>query len=282
MNKSNAKRLLAAVLVVTALTALCSTANAWCGCSLYSSGSYTPYTTVGYSTVSSYGDWYLGVRPGPVRRLLLGPYRWYYDGYAGCCSYYGLSTVSYVSYSQPCGCLFVDGDTAFKTAAPTPAMEPTRAVKPSTEPAESSTPKAPNAILGPSPNEPTPPERNRSSFMPEPSIRFQPAIPAVENSSSIDNTIHTPENSGLLTMWVPYDAKVIINGMTTRTTGSKRQFVSYGLQPGFTYTYEIKAQIERNGRIVEEIRTVELTAGKREALAFGFNPKPDEELAVNP
>ena len=48
---------------------------------------------------------------------------------------------------------------------------------------------------------------------------------------------------GLLTIWVPYDAKVTINGIKTKSTGSRRQFVSYGLKPGYNYTYEITAEI---------------------------------------
>ena len=48
--------------------------------------------------------------------------------------------------------------------------------------------------------------------------------------------------SGLLTVWVPYDAKVTINGLLTKSTGSKRHFVSYGLRPGYTYKYEVKAE----------------------------------------
>jgi uncharacterized protein (TIGR03000 family) len=49
----------------------------------------------------------------------------------------------------------------------------------------------------------------------------------------------------LLTVWVPYDAKVTINGMPTKSTGSRRQFVSYGLKPGYTYTYDVTASINQ-------------------------------------
>ena len=70
--------------------------------------------------------------------------------------------------------------------------------------------------------------------------------------------------TGVLTVWVPYEAKVTINGMLTKSTGSKRHFVSYGLQPGYTYKYEVKAEIVRDGKIVTEEHTVSLTAGERE------------------
>ena len=48
---------------------------------------------------------------------------------------------------------------------------------------------------------------------------------------------HSSEDGCLLTVWVPYDAKVTINGKATKATGGRRQFVSYGLQPGLSYKY---------------------------------------------
>jgi uncharacterized protein (TIGR03000 family) len=84
-----------------------------------------------------------------------------------------------------------------------------------------------------------------------------------------------------LTIYVPYDAKVTVNGRETRSMGSRRQYVSYGLQPGFSYKYEVRAQIVRDGKPVEEARTIVLTAGSHESIAFGFNPARYEGLAAN-
>ena len=103
-----------------------------------------------------------------------------------------------------------------------------------------------------------------------------PTVPAEPTSTSSP----TPETSGVVTVWVPYDAKVTINGLATRSTGSRRQFVSFGLKPGFSYKYEVRAEIVRDGQIVEEARTISLTAGQRSAVAFGFN-KPAESVAAN-
>ncbi len=88
--------------------------------------------------------------------------------------------------------------------------------------------------------------------------------------------------SALLTVWVPYDAKVTVNGLATRSAGSRRVFVSHGLKPGFSYRYDVHAEVVRDGQIQEENQTVVLTAGQKESVAFGFNPKPTEELAANP
>lgn len=81
----------------------------------------------------------------------------------------------------------------------------------------------------------------------------------------------TRANSGLLTVYVPYDAKVTVNGRPTASAGSERRYVSFGLRPGYRYAYEVRAQIVRNGKALEEVKTVYVTAGSREGVAFGFN-----------
>lgn len=83
----------------------------------------------------------------------------------------------------------------------------------------------------------------------------------------------------MVTVWVPYDAKVSVNGLATHSTGSRRQFVSYGLKPGFSYKYEIRAEVVRDGKTQEDARTVVLTAGMNTAVAFGFNTNPVETVA---
>ena len=88
------------------------------------------------------------------------------------------------------------------------------------------------------------------------------------------------DNSGILTVWVPYDAKVTINGLETHSTGSRREFVSYGLKSGLSYKYIVRAQVLREGKLIEETRTVTLTAGQIEAVAFGFNTSPTEQVAA--
>jgi uncharacterized protein (TIGR03000 family) len=90
-----------------------------------------------------------------------------------------------------------------------------------------------------------------------------PALPKTSATSA--------ENSGALTVWVPYDAKVYVNGKETRSTGSRRQYISYGLEPGMSYKYVVKVQVVRNGELQEDTKTATLTAGAIQAVAFGFN-----------
>ena len=79
---------------------------------------------------------------------------------------------------------------------------------------------------------------------------------------------------GTLTLQVPAEAKVIINGLETTCRGTKRTYMSKNLKPGFAYNYEIRVQLTRAGKPIEEIRNVRLTAGAGETLAFDFAPKP--------
>ena len=88
-------------------------------------------------------------------------------------------------------------------------------------------------------------------------------------------------DSGSLTVSVPSDAKVIINRLETRSTGSRRQFYSSGLEPGRRYPYVVRAQVVRNGQVQEDTRTVTLTAGQNTAMDFGFNATP-QQVATNP
>jgi uncharacterized protein (TIGR03000 family) len=107
------------------------------------------------------------------------------------------------------------------------------------------------------------------------------APPKPENKLPASTQFNTHANSGLLTIWVPAKAKVFINGMETSTTGSRRRYVSHGLQPGLTYKYAIRAEIVRDGKIATETKTVNLTAGGNEGVAFGFNVSPLQQFAAS-
>ena len=74
--------------------------------------------------------------------------------------------------------------------------------------------------------------------------------------------------NGLLAVSVPADAKVFVNGLATKSTGTERQFVSRGLQRGAHYTYEVRVVMNRDGKEVTETKSIQLTAGARADLAF--------------
>ncbi len=86
------------------------------------------------------------------------------------------------------------------------------------------------------------------------------------------------DDSALLTIYVPADATVTINGLPTKSVGTRREYVSYGLQTGSQYRYTVIAVIERDGKAYEETRGVILTAGDKKGVAFSFQ-LPTESVA---
>jgi uncharacterized protein (TIGR03000 family) len=148
------------------------------------------------------------------------------------------------------------------TPAKKPVMEPPAAMP------TDSPPTVPAPTL-PAPTAPAPSEPGLPGALPTPGT--SPVLPKTTATSA--------ENSGILTIWVPFDAKVTINGLETRSTGSRRDYVSYGLKPGLSYKYVIHAQVARNGQMLEDSQTVTLTAGQVTAVAFGFNTQPAEQVA---
>ncbi len=192
--------------------------------------------------------WVLGVRPGPIRRLILGPYRWYRVPF-GCCDICG---------EVSCGCE--------PAMVASPALTPTPA-QPSPSPAQ------------PAPVQPSPTPNNLPSPSPTPGADMlnQPA-PTTPLVNPTSYTVPTRNDSGLLTVYVPAEAKVLINGLATKSTGSRREYVSYGLKEGLQYRYVITAQVEQDGKVYEETREVILTAGEKKGVAFSFQ-FPSENIA---
>lgn len=269
MNRPSWKRLAFVVIFAIALFTIAGQANAGWGHHGCCGGVYGPFPSYVAWDAGCCGDsygwgWY---RPYRSWGCCGGWYGGWYAGY-GCCR----PSYSCCGYDTMTGCC---GDTMYSgyvgaqgSMQPTPAV-PTPAKKPVIE-----APSAPTAIPEPGtavPANPTP------ANPPAPGI--DNTVPAVPNLGTPSTSV-TPDNSGMLTIWVPYDAKVTINGMATKSTGSRRTFVSYDLKPGFSYKYDVKAEIVRDGKIVEDTKTVVLTAGGNSALAFGFNMAPAEGLAA--
>ena len=299
MNQPRLKMLLLGLVVALTLTAAASQADAgWWGCRPVCA-SYD-FCSVGCYDPCCGPSWYAGWRPGPIRRLVFGPYRWYpsYYGNWNCCT-----SCCGVAYTAPacCGRTYTVGCCGDMngTVVPGPMMAPAAPVPGAgvPTPAPAKAPAAPDAgpvmPTAPAPTGLTPPPAPLSS----PTITTPPAAPAVPAPAKpaspsgllpgeapaipgATSYVPTSEDSALLSIWVPAEAKVTINGLATRSSGSRRQYVSYGLQPGFSYKYEVRAQIVRDGQVVEESRTISLTAGQRGAVAFGFNTRSAEGLAA--
>lgn len=88
-------------------------------------------------------------------------------------------------------------------------------------------------------------------------------------------------NSATLNVHVPADAKVFVNGLATKSTGADRHYVSNGLRYGYSYSYEIRAELVRDGRTVSQTKTVKLGAGADTDVTFELNGE-EEQVAEQP
>lgn len=85
---------------------------------------------------------------------------------------------------------------------------------------------------------------------------------------------------GLLAVSVPEDAKVYVNGLATTSTGNARQYVSRDLTPGYNYNYEVRAEVVRDGRTLDQVKTVNVRAGDTASLAFDFPASQPVETSL--
>lgn len=181
------------------------------------------------------GSYVLGWRPGPIRRLLFGRYRWYSTGYYG----------GYTYYAPDC-CGAVESYDSVPATPATP-VQSAPAVPQNQGPSDS----APSVVT---PDSTTTSVLNNTPF----------------RNTSFGKSEAVPENSGIVTIYVPQDAVVYVNDAVTSTTGSARSFVSFGLTAGNEYDYVVRAEVTRDGQKHVETRVVTLKAGDQTAVSFAF------------
>jgi uncharacterized protein (TIGR03000 family) len=85
--------------------------------------------------------------------------------------------------------------------------------------------------------------------------------------------------AALLTVSVPAEAKVFINGNATTSTGTQRQYISRGLKAGSRYNYEVRAEYVKDGQPVTDTKSVTLSAGEMAGLAFNFEGNQENPVA---
>jgi uncharacterized protein (TIGR03000 family) len=115
--------------------------------------------------------------------------------------------------------------------------------------------------------------------MTEPMPADKPAEPEKDGAKAEGTSAFYDESgeSSLLTVRVPADARVFVNGKLTRTPGEERQFVSRNLVPGYRYSYRIRAEIEREGRTLTDTKVVDVVAGEATRIGFDFESAVADE-----
>lgn len=159
---------------------------------------------------------------------------WRHRAWTSCCWWDCCTTWDCCS---PCLTDLCCGETLAPAAPAAPAKGPTLAPPKPAPPTSKLT--TPEPIPEAAPSAPANPP------LPKPEIDTLPK-PAPPPSPFRGTGYEVPGrgDSGLLTVHVPAKAIVLINGDQTRSTGSRREYVSYGLEPGKQYRYQVKALIE--------------------------------------
>lgn len=82
----------------------------------------------------------------------------------------------------------------------------------------------------------------------------------------------SPVGSGFkpatMSVTLPADAKLFIDGMPTRSTSARRWFISPPLDPGKSYGYAIKVEFMRDGKTVTVERDVTVKGGRDTPVSF--------------
>lgn len=100
---------------------------------------------------------------------------------------------------------------------------------------------------------------------------FQTAHPDAEQQ---------PRASGIQ-MFVPYDAKIVVNGQEMKGRGEVRRFSSEPLVKGVAYNYEVKMEVVRNGERVTKTELVQLQPGKITNIEMDMSDVLQTSYAAN-
>lgn len=314
LKRSKRFLILAAVLLGLGLTAAPQAEAGWWhrGCG-YSYHGYYGYYGLGWGhhwgwrscwtpayrpvyTVRACSPWY-GWCARPVRHCYV-PYRVY-----SCCS---------VCYADPCCCYdsccvssvgTVVNSPSDVQATQKPTLAPMTTPAPGAAPA-AGTPNDPAPVPAPAPQtfapaEPDPapapafsldadPAPAQDPLGPMPAVDPAPA-PATDSllpdpsvpDSSLDPLKETslPSSEGTISILVPANAQVSINGYVTKSTGRVRRYVAQNLQPGLVYPFNIQVKVVRDGRTLTDARQVKLSGGALEAVAFDFDKSSVDRIA---
>lgn len=97
-------------------------------------------------------------------------------------------------------------------------------------------------------------------------------IPDADSDSSDDSTSLQKQNSeAVLSLNLPLEAKVYINGKLTKTEGRLRQYVSRNLTKQKEYRYRVKAVVEKDGQRIVRTKMVSMKPGKDRVVNFDFS-----------
>jgi uncharacterized protein (TIGR03000 family) len=70
---------------------------------------------------------------------------------------------------------------------------------------------------------------------------------------------------------LPADARLIVDGTSTKSTSDRRTLVTPELEFGWTYVYTMRAEVVRDGRSLVETQDVTVRGGETSTVQFQFS-----------
>jgi uncharacterized protein (TIGR03000 family) len=107
------------------------------------------------------------------------------------------------------------------------------------------------------------------SYYNNPYYHGESYLTAPQIANYYEPSILASANAALVDVRVPTTAEVWFEGDKTSQTGSDRSFVSPQLQPGKSFTYDIRARwTGPDGKVVDQTRQVPVRANERSTVDF--------------
>lgn len=97
----------------------------------------------------------------------------------------------------------------------------------------------------------------------------------------VDAGVRTPttDNKLRLTIHVPNQAKVFINGKPTSSTGSVRKYVTPAVAPNRSYVFSVRTEYTVGGRKQEKTQEIRVQPNAPSSLAFKFEAPSESVIA---
>ncbi|MDR1383172.1 MAG: hypothetical protein LBJ67_04890 [Planctomycetaceae bacterium] len=104
--------------------------------------------------------------------------------------------------------------------------------------------------------------------------------PSRGESTNRANPLRLDLNSGSISLVVPENSQVYINGYETKMQGTKRTYIVNNLDTGKQYNYDIHVVAEVNGQLIEKNRRISLVGGQLNSVAYDWFVPTDESVHI--
>jgi uncharacterized protein (TIGR03000 family) len=91
------------------------------------------------------------------------------------------------------------------------------------------------------------------------------------SSEAATTEVATGPAPARLTVRLPAEARLFVDGVACPLTSATRTFRTPNLEPGRRYYYTLRADLEQDGQVLTQSRRVAMTAGRLIDVRFNFN-----------